>query len=52
MNRLLRSHRFGTEEILEVREVPEVKIAGLAAERAQPVDIEAMQSTIDAMNNT
>lgn len=52
MNLLLRSHRFGTEEILEVREVLEVKIAGLAAERAQPVDIEAMQSTIDALTNT
>ena len=52
MNLLLRSRRFGTEEILEVREVLEVKIAGLAAERAQPVDIEAMQSTIDALTNT
>ena len=52
MNLLLRSRRFGTEEILEVREVLEVKIAGLAAERAQPVDIEAMQSTIDALTNS
>lgn len=54
MNLLLRSHRFrfGTEEILEVREVLEVKIAGLAAERAERADIEAMQSTIDALNNT
>jgi DNA-binding FadR family transcriptional regulator len=52
MNLLLSSHRFGTEEILEVREVLEVKIAGLAAERAQPVDNEAVQSTIDALNNT
>ena len=51
MNLLLRSHRFGTEEILEVREVLEVTIAGLAAERAQPTDIEAMQSTLDALNN-
>jgi GntR family transcriptional regulator, transcriptional repressor for pyruvate dehydrogenase complex len=51
MNLLLRSHRFGTEEILEVREVLEVTIAGLAAERAQPADIEAMQSTLEALNN-
>lgn len=51
MNLLLRSRRFGTEEILEVREVLEVKIAGLAAERAQAADIEAMQSTIDALTN-
>ncbi|MGH9424815.1 MAG: hypothetical protein ACRD2L_00690 [Terriglobia bacterium] len=51
MNLLLRSRRFGTEEILEVREVLEVRIAGLAAERAQLVDIEAMQARIDALTN-
>jgi GntR family transcriptional regulator, transcriptional repressor for pyruvate dehydrogenase complex len=51
MNLLLRSRRFGTEEILEVREVLEVKIAGLAAERAQPADIETLQLTIDALTD-
>ena len=52
MNLLLRSRRFGTEEILEVREVLEVKIAELAAERAQPADIETMQLTIDALTRS
>lgn len=51
MKLLLRSRRFGTEEILEVREVLEVKIAGLAAERAQPADLEALQATIDALTD-
>ena len=51
MNLLLRSRRLGTEQILEVREVLEVKIAGLAAERAQAADIEAMQATIDTLTN-
>jgi GntR family transcriptional regulator, transcriptional repressor for pyruvate dehydrogenase complex len=51
INLLLRSRWFNRDEILEVREVLEVKIAGLAAERAQARDLEAMQATIEALSN-
>jgi len=43
---LLRSHTLDPQHIHEVREVLEVRIAGLAAERAQAADIEAMEASI------
>ncbi|MCI0419657.1 MAG: FadR family transcriptional regulator [Acidobacteria bacterium] len=46
---LLRSRGLTTDQILEVREVLEVKIAGLAAEHAAASDLEAMQETIEAL---
>lgn len=50
MNLLLRSNNLSVEEILEVREMLDVKIAQLAAERAQPEDIEAMEESIKTLS--
>ncbi len=52
MSLLFRSHVLKAENIVEVREVLEVKIAALAAERAQPDDIEAIEKTIEAMKKS
>jgi GntR family transcriptional repressor for pyruvate dehydrogenase complex len=46
---LLRTHSITRNQIIEARELLEVKIAGLAAQRAAPQDIEAMQATIEKM---
>ncbi|MEW5977487.1 MAG: FadR/GntR family transcriptional regulator [Acidobacteriota bacterium] len=48
---LFRSRHFNTEAIMEVREVLEVKIAGLAAERAEAKDLEALQANVEALQN-
>lgn len=50
MSLLLKSRALKVEDIREVREVLEVKIAGLAAERAQADDIEAMTGTIRSLS--
>ena len=46
---LLRSHVLEPRHIHEVREVLEVRLAGLAAERARPEDIEAMAVAIQRL---
>jgi GntR family transcriptional repressor for pyruvate dehydrogenase complex len=46
---LLRSHALEPQHIHEVREVLEVRIARLAAERAQPSDLEAMEQAINRL---
>lgn len=46
MNLLLRAGDFKVEHIHEVRQVLEVNLAGLAAERAHESDLDAMQETI------
>ncbi len=43
---LMRKHRLTVKQIHEVREVLEIKLAALAAERARREDIEAMAETI------
>ncbi|MEW5979398.1 MAG: FadR/GntR family transcriptional regulator [Acidobacteriota bacterium] len=48
---LLRCKALTRGQIVEARELLEVKIAGLAAERARQQDIEAMQETIRRMAN-
>jgi GntR family transcriptional regulator, transcriptional repressor for pyruvate dehydrogenase complex len=50
MNLLLRSRHLKPEDIFEVREALEVKIAGLAAERAEANDLNEMDETIRALN--
>jgi GntR family transcriptional repressor for pyruvate dehydrogenase complex len=47
---LLRSHNLSVEDILEVREMLDVRISALAAERAQPEDIEAMEESIQVLS--
>jgi len=49
---LLRVHPNTLWELLEVRKVLEVEIAGLAAERAGPEDVEAMRARIEKMRAT
>lgn len=49
---LLRVHPGTLWELLEVRKVLEVEIAGLAAERAGPEDVEAMRAEIEKMRAT
>jgi GntR family transcriptional regulator, transcriptional repressor for pyruvate dehydrogenase complex len=49
MNLLLRSRHLKPEDIFEVREALEVKIAGLAAERAEANDLKEMEETIRAL---
>jgi GntR family transcriptional regulator, transcriptional repressor for pyruvate dehydrogenase complex len=46
---LLRSQTITRHQIMEARELLEVKISGLAAERATVQDIEAMQAAIEKM---
>ncbi len=48
---LLRAGTLKSEEIHEVRTLLEVRIAELAALRARPEDIRAMQGTIDLLKN-
>ncbi|MGH9425371.1 MAG: FadR/GntR family transcriptional regulator, partial [Terriglobia bacterium] len=48
---LFRSRHFNTEAIMEVREVLEVRIAGLAAERAEAKDLEGLQQSVEALKN-
>jgi GntR family transcriptional repressor for pyruvate dehydrogenase complex len=50
LNILLRLHALKPEEIHEVREVLEVKLAALAAERARPEHIAAMEQAVEALN--
>ena len=47
---LLRSQNLTVDDILEIREMLDVKIAAVAAERAQQDDIEAMESTIQVLS--
>ncbi|MGI8783302.1 MAG: FadR/GntR family transcriptional regulator [Acidobacteriota bacterium] len=47
---LLRSLLLRPNDVMEVREMLEVKVAGLAAERAKLSDIEAMEETIRAFS--
>lgn len=47
---LLRSRVLSAEDITEVRETLEVKVAGLAAERARPEDLKAMEEAIRALS--
>jgi GntR family transcriptional regulator, transcriptional repressor for pyruvate dehydrogenase complex len=49
---LLRSRQLTIDEIIEVREAIEVRIAGLAAERAERADIEAMEEAIRLLRRT
>lgn len=49
MNLLLRSGKMAAEDIHEVRQALEVRIAGRAAERAEPRDIESLEETITAL---
>jgi GntR family transcriptional repressor for pyruvate dehydrogenase complex len=51
MNLLLRSGDVRPQDIHEARELLEVNIAGLAAERAEPADIAAMAETIEALKS-
>jgi GntR family transcriptional repressor for pyruvate dehydrogenase complex len=46
---LLRTHAIQPESIQEVREALEINLAALAAERAEAVQIEAMERTIAAL---
>ncbi|MGH9838182.1 MAG: FadR/GntR family transcriptional regulator [Blastocatellia bacterium] len=50
MNLLLRSRQLSADDILEVREVLEVKMAELAAERARAQEIEVMEEAIRALH--
>lgn len=52
MSWLFRSRVLKAENIVEVREVLEVKIAALAAERARPDDIEGIEKTVEAMKKS
>jgi len=47
---LLRSLLLRPNDVMEVREMLEVKVAGLAAERAKLSDIESMEETIRALS--
>lgn len=49
LNILLRLSALKPEEIAEVREVLEVKLAGLAAERARPEHVAAMEEAVAAL---
>lgn len=46
---LLRTHAIKPENIQEVREALEINLAALAAERAEAVDIEAMERAVTAL---
>jgi GntR family transcriptional repressor for pyruvate dehydrogenase complex len=46
VNLLIRAHDLTPDQVYEVRTVLEVTIAGLAAQRARPENIEAMEKTI------
>lgn len=46
MDLLLRAGSLSIEDVYEVRTVLEVRIAEIAAERAHPSDMEAMEETI------
>jgi GntR family transcriptional regulator, transcriptional repressor for pyruvate dehydrogenase complex len=48
---LLRSKAIRVEEIIEVRELIETHVAGLAAERATPDDIQALEETIAQLHD-
>lgn len=48
---LLRAGSVKSEEVHEVRSLLEVKIAELAALRARPADIQAMEETIELLKN-
>lgn len=43
---LFRSQVLSVEDVIEARELLEIKIAGLAAERAKPADLDALKGTI------
>jgi GntR family transcriptional regulator, transcriptional repressor for pyruvate dehydrogenase complex len=45
----MRAQAITRDQIMEARELLEVKISGLAAKRATAQDIEVMQSTIEKM---
>jgi GntR family transcriptional repressor for pyruvate dehydrogenase complex len=47
---LLRHRAISIEEIIEVRALVEVQLAGLAAERARPADIQALEDSIAALS--
>jgi GntR family transcriptional repressor for pyruvate dehydrogenase complex len=49
---LLRSQRLSIDEIIEVREAIEVRIAGLAAERAEKEDIAALEEAVRLLKKT
>ncbi|MGH9660010.1 MAG: FadR/GntR family transcriptional regulator [Bryobacteraceae bacterium] len=50
MHLLMRANTLSVKQILEVRVVVEVEIAGLAADRAMPEDIKAMEETVRQMS--
>lgn len=50
MSLLLRSRHITADNIVEVREMLEVRIAGLAAERAKPEDIEQIEQSLRMMS--
>jgi GntR family transcriptional regulator, transcriptional repressor for pyruvate dehydrogenase complex len=49
INLLMRAQAISRDQIMEARELLEVKISGLAAKRATAQDIEAMHATIEKM---
>lgn len=49
---LLRTKAVTIEDIVEARELVEVHLAGLAAERARPADLKSLQDSIDALSTT
>lgn len=50
MHLLMRANTISVKQILEVRVVVEIEIAGLAAERALPAHIRAMEETVRQMS--
>jgi GntR family transcriptional regulator, transcriptional repressor for pyruvate dehydrogenase complex len=51
MDLLLRSRSITVDDIVEVRQLLEVHLAGLAAERASAEDIRAMEAVVAALHN-
>ena len=50
MNLLLRSRMITAENIVEVREMMEIRIAGLAAEKSKPEQIGKMETSVRMLN--